>query len=43
MKATNLLIVSAIAWWVWRKSRPVPAVVVSSQWFDPVSNTWRDF
>lgn len=41
-----LLIIAAALLFVWWRGQPrpaIPAVVTSSLWLDPVTNTWREF
>jgi len=46
MRTENLILLLALVAlvaWLRRPAPALPAVVTSSQWWDPVSQTWRDF
>lgn len=43
MKSDELLLVAALLLFVWSRTRPIPSVATSSVWWDPVSQTWKEF
>jgi len=38
-----LLVLVALVWWARRPAPAIATVTTASQWWDPITSTWRDF